>query len=271
MAALPAPPASVDYAHAAATALSKMYLNDQLGDCVIAGMAHLVGLFTGNAGQTPVTFTDAQITALYSAIGGYVPGDASTDGGCNEQDALNYWKQHGAPNGSHQIAGWLAVNPADVNEVKTALWLFENLVFGIELPDAWLNVNASGFVWDAGAPNPNNGHCVVGCGYNAQGIQVSTWGMVGTMTWAALARDVIAQSGGELYCVISQDCLNRATTKTPAGLNWSQLVADFNAIGGNIPAPAPVPPAPPAPVAAPTKAQVLAAVTAAVNNLKWPT
>src|SRR6202142_3971073 len=72
---LPAPPATCSYAPKASTALSEMYLNDQLGDCVIAGMAHLAGVFSGNAGIPPVVFTAEQITGLYSAIGGYVPGD----------------------------------------------------------------------------------------------------------------------------------------------------------------------------------------------------
>src|SRR6185437_4913523 len=123
---------------AAQASLSQVYLNDQLGDCVIAAIAHIVGVLTGNAnGGNPFIYTNDQITALYSAIGGYVPGNSSTDNGCDEQTALNYWMQHGAPDGSHQIAGWLSVNPEDPNEYKAAMWLFENLFFGMELPDVW--------------------------------------------------------------------------------------------------------------------------------------
>ena len=292
MGTLPVAPSAVDYSRAASTALSQMYLNDQLGDCVVAGMAHLVGQFTGNAGATPVLFSDAQITALYSAIGGYVPGNPATDNGCNEVDALNYWQQHGVPAGSHQIAGWLSVDPTNAAEVKSALWLFENLLFGAELPDAWTQVSGPGFTWDAGTPDPNNGHCFVASGFNAAGIQVCTWGMIGTLTWRALTTDVIPAAGGELYVVLSQDIINRASAKAPNGFNWAQLVSDMNAIGGHVPAPAPTPvptpppapvpapppapapvptppaPVPPAPVhTPPTQAQVLAAVTAAVNSL----
>lgn len=287
--ALPTPPPSVDYSPAASAAISQMYLNDQLGDCVIAGMAHLVGLFTANAGQTPVVFTNAQLLALYSAIGGYVPGNPATDNGCNETDALNYWQNHGAPAGSHQIAGWLAVDPRNKTEVMQALWLFENLIFGVELPDAWLNVTGSGFTWDAGTPNPNNGHCFVGTGYDSTGVKVSTWGMLGTLTWQALTVDVGPQAGGELYVVLSQDMINRATAKAPNGFNWGALASDFAAIGGHLPVPvtpppappppapappapappAPAPPAPPAPApkAPPTQSQVLSAVTTAISNL----
>lgn len=233
----PAPPASTDYTKAAAKALSEMYDNDTLGDCVIAGMAHVVGVLTGNAGTKPVIYTNKEIIGLYSAIGGYVPGDPSTDQGCDEQTALNYWENNGAPSGSHKIAGWMTVDATNQQECETAMWLFENLYFGIELPDAWINPapSASGFVWDvAGASDPNNGHCVVGVGYNATGVTIDTWGMTGTMTWKAVAKYPTQASGGELYTVVSMDALGKASQKAPSGFDWSQLIADFDSMGGNV-------------------------------------
>jgi hypothetical protein len=222
-----------------------MYCNDTLGDCVIAGMAHVVGVLTGNAGTKPFIYTKAQIIALYSAIGGYVPGEPSTDKGCDEQTALNYWENNGAMavNGAksgtntHRIAGWLAVNAADPVEYRTALWLFENLYFGIELPDKWISPmpSASGFTWNvAGAPDPDNGHCVVGAGYNAMGVAFDTWGMTGLMTDAAIGKYATQDAHGELYTVVSQDGINKATEKAPTGFDWSQLVADFDSMGGSV-------------------------------------
>ncbi len=238
---IPAPPATCDYTKAAASALSNIYGNDELGDCVIAGMAHLVGVLTGNSGTKPFLYTDEEIVALYSAIGGYVPGDPSTDQGCDEQTALNYWENHGAPAGStHKIAGWLAVDATEPAEVRTALWLFENLYFGMPLPDAWINPmpSSSGFVWDAAGPaDPDNGHCVAGVAYNAKGVTIDTWGMTGLVTDAAVAQYASKVSGGELYTVVSQDGLNKATKKAPAGFDWSQLVADFDSMGGKIGSP----------------------------------
>src|SRR5579862_6626585 len=69
-AALPVPPASCHYSYTAEQVLANIYGNDQLGNCVIAGMAHLVGAITGAGGFAPFAFTEAQIVALYSAIGG---------------------------------------------------------------------------------------------------------------------------------------------------------------------------------------------------------
>lgn len=259
------PPPVVDYARPARSALSQVYLNDRLGDCVIAAIAHLVGLFTANSTGVPAVFTDAQILALYEAIGGYNPVDPHSDRGCDEQTALGYWQQHGAPAGLHPIVGWLAVDPTNVVEVKAAMYLFENLFFGIELPDKWVrDAHGDGFVWDAGQPNPNNGHAVCGVGFDSHGIQVASWGLVGTLTWAALQRDVIARSYGELYTVLSPEILVKATSKSPAGLAWDQLIADFDAIGGHVPMPPP-----PAPLIGPTRAQAIEAVTNALNSLPW--
>ena len=129
------------------------------------------------------------------------------------------------------------MNGGDPTECRTALWLFENLYFGIELPDAWINPepSASGFIWDvAGDPDPDNGHCVVGVGYNAQGVTIATWGMTGLMTDAAIAKYATQAGSGELYTVVSQDSLTKAMGKHANDLDWSQLIADFDSMGGNV-------------------------------------
>jgi hypothetical protein len=234
MRGIAAPPPACDYSKAAAAALSNIYENDKLGDCVIAGIGHVVGVLTAGAGKCFV-YTNQQIITLYSAIGGYIPGDPSTDRGCDEVTALNYWENNGAPVGQNKIAGWLAVNALDPTEWRTALWLFENLYFGMELPDAWINPmpGASGFIWDtAGAPDPNNGHCVVGVGYTAKGVTIDSWGMTGLITDAAIAKYATPKTHGDLYTVVSQAGISKATQKAPNGFDWSQLIADFDSMGG---------------------------------------
>jgi hypothetical protein len=235
---IPAPPPTADYTPAATAALQEMYENDTLGDCVIAAVEHVEGVLTGNANPPPLLYTNDQTTAFYSAACGYVPGDPSTDDGCDVQQTLAYWENNGSPAGStHTIVGYLSVDPTSVNEFQTALWLFENLVFGVELPDAWINPfpSASGFLWDvAGPSDPENGHCFPGFGYTAQGVTIATWGMTGLLTNAAVAQYAASGVGGELYVVISQDQLNTASQVAPNGFDWAQLVADFQALGGTV-------------------------------------
>lgn len=230
--AIPIPPAPVtcDYSAKAAAPLSQVYLNDELGDCVIAGMAHLVGVFMGNAGAGQAIFPTQTIQSLYSAIGGYVPGDESTDNGCDERTAMQYWQETGFPAGQNQISGWLSIDGTNAARVRQALWLFENLVFGVELPDKWITPfpSAPGFLWDvAGGENPDNGHCFVGVGYDAQGVIVDSWGMLGKITWQAIVAYATATGSGELYTVLSPSVIAKAQAKAPNGFDWAQLQADF--------------------------------------------
>jgi len=230
-ASLPAPPVSCDYRPAAASVLSNIYLNDKLGDCVIAGCAHVFGVLTGNSGLAPVTFTDDQIVQMYSAIGGYVPGDSATDQGCDEETALNYVQTSGFC--GNNIVGWMSVDATNPTEVKQALWLFENLVFGVELPDAWITPfpSASDFVWDvAGDPDPGNGHCFVGTAYDATGVIIDSWGMSGTVTETAVAKYAARGAGGQLFAMFSQESIDRATAKAPNGFDFTTLQSDFSAM-----------------------------------------
>jgi hypothetical protein len=244
---LPTGPASVDYMAKGGTPLKDVYGNDALGDCVIAGYYHLLALLTGNATGVPFHALLAQIVAAYRAIGGYVPGDPSTDQGCDEQTALNWFMAHAAADGSKAL-GWLKVDARNKAEVQAALWLFENLFFGIELPDAWLNPfpEADGYVWDVGAPDPNNGHCIIGGGYDATGVKVDSWGLFGTVTYDAIAA-LCSGGTGELYVVLNPDQVAKGQAKAPNGVDWTSLIADFDSFGGHVPIPAPPAP-PPAPV-----------------------
>jgi hypothetical protein len=231
----PATPAWGDYTPAAMAAIRRMYLNNQLGDCVCAWMGHSVGIVTGNAGGPAVQFTDEQIQQLYSAIGGYVPGNPATDQGCDEITAMNYWRDTGVF--GHKIAGWLAVDPVDADY---ALNLFEILTFGVAMPNAWINPEpeGDGFVWDiAGPANPMNGHCFGGGAWNSKGIVICTWGMLGTITDRAVAYYTSANSGGGLYTAISQEAINKGKQKAPNGFAWDDLVADFKAAGGTVTTP----------------------------------
>ena len=79
-------------------------------------------------------------------------------------------------------------------------------------------------------------------GYSGNGVTIATWGMTGLLTDAAIAKYVVELAGGALYAVISQDAISKAAAKAPNGFDWTQLVADFDSLGGNVTKPSsPVP------------------------------
>jgi hypothetical protein len=242
MASIPPPPLTTGYWDAAKVALENIYVNNRLGCCTISGRAHIEGTLTGNAGRPPLIYTDDQIVALYSAFG-YSPnapldanGNNPTDQGADEVSVLNYWQNNPDPAGGSPISAWMEVDPANPREYKTAVWLFENLYFGVELPDAWVDPMPEGnFTWDvAGDPNEENGHCFVGVDNDPRGIISDTWGLKGLVTDAAVAKYASRAANGALYTIISRDGINKAKQRCPAGVDWSQMVADFDSMGGSV-------------------------------------
>ncbi|HWE97276.1 MAG TPA: hypothetical protein VG269_25175, partial [Tepidisphaeraceae bacterium] len=70
----------------------------------------------------------------------------------------------------------------------------------------------------------------------------------------AVAKYAAPPAHGELYTVVSVDALSKVTQKAPNGFDWSQLIADFDSLGGHISAPTPAAAQKPARAAAPRNA-----------------
>ena len=236
-----------------------------LGDCTSAGPGHIIDSITAGAGA-PVVITAQQAITFYSLSTGYVLGQPSTDQGGDEVTVCQTWQQKGYDGrGTHAIAGWAALSDDDLADpafIKSCAWLFP-MMFGLELADPWLNIAGDGFVWDVGSlPDPNDGHCVVGLGGNAQGLKIDSWGFLGTITYAAIKQFCSSDAGGNLFAILSPEVVNKAKKLAPNGFDYDQLLADLQGLGGNAPAPAPAP-APTGPV---TLAQAQSWVAAGIQQ-----
>jgi hypothetical protein len=231
---LPPSPTTVDYTPAAASAMAQMYLNDRLGCCVPAWMARTVGIHTANAGLSAAIASDAEIETIYEKVGGYVPGNESTDNGCDELDALAYWQNTGITVAGqvHKIAGKLSIDATNPAEVRLAIWLFETIMFGVPLPEAWITpFPGPNFTWKkAGPPVPGNGHCFGAAGYNPDAVKIGTWGETGEVENDAVAYYAAPAQGGQLFTYVTKDVLSRATAKAPSGVDWQGLQSDFQAL-----------------------------------------
>lgn len=105
----------------------------------------------------------------------------------------------------------------------------------------------------------------MGVGYNDAGVQIDSWGMIGTLTFDAIAKLCVESNGGELYVLLSEDQIAKSATKAPNGIDWDSLVSDFDQLGGKLPIPSPPAPAP----TSVTLAQAQAWATSGLAS-NWP-
>lgn len=231
-ASLDVPPAATAYSPVAQPCLDQMMLNNRLSTCTSATSFHIAGLLLGNAGVA-IKFSNDQVEAFYSLSTGYQPGHPETDDGGNEIDVLNYWRAHGLEKKLHGIAGHLSIDGSNRTQVETALWRFENLFFGVSLPDSWLTARNGATLDASHPPNPNNGHAFAGVKYDEVGVWVVLWGGVTVrLTWAAVARYTASAAGGELHAVVSRDAIRKGSQLAYSGIDYAGIVKVFEGMGG---------------------------------------
>jgi len=260
---LAAPPASVDYTTALPAALG-MFGNDSLGDCTCAAIYHALQVWSANAQKVIDTEPDEDAVLLYEGACGYNPSAAPVDGqnptdqGGDEQSVLTYVMLSGAPTGAggadrHRIAAFVEIDPRNFDDVKLAIATGGLVYLGFEVPSYM--PEAAGSTWDV-QPGPNcnivGGHAVIAAGYDANGLDIISWGAKYRMTWAFWSEFV-----DEAYLLADPSWIE-ATGKSPGGLSLTDLETQMQALndpgasgdGGSIPMRAPtglVAPVPPNP------------------------
>lgn len=203
-----------------------MYGNDQLGDCTIAAAGHMIQAWGEDVGA-PTTPPDEWIATAYWETG--TPPAASGTAGSPEDDGrdeigvLNYWREPGI--GADRIGAYASVDPADEAMVRAAMYLFGGVYTGIALPATAQGQAEWAVVGDGqsgeSAPGSWGGHAVPYEAYDADGIELVTWGGTLKATWGFHAAYT-----EEVYAIISPDALNTAGS-TWAGFDLEQLTADL--------------------------------------------
>lgn len=205
-----------------------MCLNDQIGDCVIAWMAHQILCMSTNVGS-PAVISDADVLATYSAITGYDPsktdasGNNPTDQGTNMQDALNYWQGTGIA--GHKILGWVSFDWTNPQELQAAKYIFGGGGFGVNLPASAESAFDAGTPWtDTKDQNILGGHAIYGSGDTVGYDDYVTWGqeISASTAWTQAYVE-------EAYVVVSRDWLT-AVGSSPSGLNLPALLADLKQV-----------------------------------------
>lgn len=198
-----------------------MALNNQLGDCVCADSAHQVMLHTANAG-TIIIPTDQDVLALYEAVGGYKPGDASTDTGCDETSMEQYMMSTGLCGQKSAASG--PVDPINVNHIRWAVQIFGACRLGITVDQRMESEFASRQPWETPAdPNDPNagGHDVPIVRYDAQYAYVVTWGGLQPVAWALVPQPAFLE---EAHLAAYPDFV-RAGGTAPNGFNLNAMLS----------------------------------------------
>ena len=119
LATLPPPPPSCDFSHSQDE--WGVMMNDELGNCTIAAVAHAVQTWTQVINQE-ITVPDQVVVDYYSRWCGYMRGIDSTDNGGVELDVLNNWRRDTFA--GHQLLGYADADPTNLDHVKQAVALF---------------------------------------------------------------------------------------------------------------------------------------------------
>jgi hypothetical protein len=159
---------------AAIAELFPMDLNDTIGDCTCAGLAHAVTVFSGKAGIRRVPPT-ANVQALYYALTG------GRDTGCDLLTVLNAWRSRVVK--PDEILAFVEISSANHTHIRQAIETFGAVYLGFQVTDQTLDQFNAGQPWTPGSPT-GDGHCVLAVGYDAQTIGVLTWGALQQGTWA---------------------------------------------------------------------------------------
>jgi hypothetical protein len=201
--------------------------NDDYSDCVWAGGAHETMMWHAEAGST-VEFTDQNVLSDYSADTGFISTDPNTDQGSDMQEAASYRRKTGivdAVGNRHKIDSYIAIAPADADELALATYLFGAVGVGLEFPRSAMNQFNAGQPWDV-TPSPSQadgGHYIPCVGRNSAGnFLVVTWGRLHAMT-----PDFYEKFCDEAVAYVSTDALNN-NLLSPEGYNLDLLRQDLS-------------------------------------------
>jgi hypothetical protein len=211
------PPVAVDYTSKMPANFGQM-LNDSLGDCTCAALAHAVQV-TSFASGSEITPPDNAVLTLYESACGYDPADPSTDQGGVEQNVLKYVMANGIQTGAAPVtvSGFVEVDPRSIIDLRRVIYECGFVYIGVDLPTSWENTNHWTKTPDE-APIAG-GHAIILAGYDMNGFTGISWGEIVTVDISA-----ILQRCDEAYAVMLSTWFE-TSGKTIAGLSQSDLTA----------------------------------------------
>lgn len=180
-----------------------MALNDQYGDCTIAGYVHGAQISAEIAGISYAYPGDPAVKNAYFGLTG------GTDSGLMLSDVLNAASSSNGLLGM-KVVGIATVDVTDIDLLTTVLYNFGWLYLAVNLPASAESDFAHHIPWTLSNPpdSPIGGHCIVGSGTNVlSNIGHTNESVIDVVTWADLTECSIGwwnQYGIQAYVVVPQ-------------------------------------------------------------------
>ena len=200
-----------------------MMLNDKLGCCTIAAVAHAIQTWSMNT-SSEITIPDKYVLQYYEKWDGYSPKDSSTDHGGVELDVLTNWQKTAFD--KHKLAAFADAVVSNVDHIRQAIQLFGGVYIGVSLPITAQKQD----IWDVvpnGGPDAKTGswggHAVFVPKYDKDTFTCITWGKLQPMTlnfWNTYVDEV--------HVLLSPDWI--AAKGSPSGFKLTDLQADLSLI-----------------------------------------
>jgi len=193
-----------------------MMRNDELGDCTCAAIGHSWQSWS-TYGKKPWCPSDANVVEVYNRVNGGV------DQGAAMLDVLNSVREVGM--GGNKIYAFVAIDPLNHDQVRTAHFLFGGIYFGAGLPVSAQRQT----VWDlvegnGSEPYSWGGHAMSIIDYAKPTLTAVTWGDLQKLTWAWWDRYV-----DEAYVVLEEDYVGE-DNRSPQGFSLAKLAADLKGL-----------------------------------------
>jgi hypothetical protein len=204
-----------------------MFGNDQYGDCVMAAIFHAMLSWTGVSGNP----TGDTSQWRQECVSTYFKLTGGADNGLVIIDTLNYWTKNAIA--GNKLAGFVSINPSDIEAIKLAIWMFGGADFGVNLCNAWQGTN----IWAPPpggksprvgpyAPGSWGGHSIFGFDYNEEYLFVRSWAEKVYVPWASLPIYF-----SEVHVPLDELWVSALTEESASGFNWAALNNDLPSVG----------------------------------------
>jgi len=180
---------------------TRMFLNDVMGTCVIAGRAHQTVRFQILETSKQINITD------YDVRNEYLIETGGKDNGLQVLESLKLWRTRGwiADGKRYRIKAFSEIQKSDFKNMMRAIYLNAGIGMGLQLPYSARQQFYDGKIWDisqSGRPDAAlwGGHYVYVTGYDPIGLTCITWGRKQKMTW-----DFVDVYADEAYAIIDAE------------------------------------------------------------------